>query len=146
MIALLASLQDSPATAKNAAQAFVVEGAEWIRLALEAAGVVIIAVGAVAALALLIGAALAPRKARFSAARLTLARYLVLALEFQLASDIVATAIAPEWQEIAELAAIATIRTALNYFLSREIREEREHARAETATASRGASSPPDNA
>jgi uncharacterized membrane protein len=43
--------------------------------------------------------------------------WLVLGLEFQLAADIVRTAIEPSWQQIAQLGAIAAIRTFLNYFL-----------------------------
>jgi hypothetical protein len=54
-----------------------------------------------------------------------LARYLVLALEFQLAADVLETAILPEWSKIGQLAAIAAIRTALNYFLSKELSEEK---------------------
>jgi lipase chaperone LimK len=42
-------------------------------------------------------------------------------LEFELAADIVRTAIAPNWQQIGQLAAIAAIRTLLNYFLQQEI-------------------------
>jgi len=34
-------------------------------------------------------------------------------------------AIAPTWPAIGRLAAIGTIRTALNYFLTREMKEER---------------------
>ncbi len=52
--------------------------------------------------------------------------YLALALEFQLAADIISTAVAPSWQEIGKLGAIAVIRTALNYFLTREIEQERD--------------------
>lgn len=51
---------------------------------------------------------------------------LALGLEFQLASDVLTTAVAPTFVEIGKLAAIATIRTALNYFLAREIKSERE--------------------
>ena len=47
---------------------------------------------------------------------------LTLALELLLAADILATAIAPTWDDIGKLAAIATIRTALNYFLERELK------------------------
>lgn len=57
--------------------------------------------------------------------RLDLGRFLALGLEFQLASDILRTAIGPSFRQIGELAAIAAIRTALNYFLAREIREAR---------------------
>ncbi len=53
--------------------------------------------------------------------RLRLGRWLALALEFELGADILRTAIAPTWNEIGQLAAIATIRTLLNYFLQQEI-------------------------
>jgi uncharacterized membrane protein len=62
---------------------------------------------------------------KFAPIRLDLGRFLALGLEFQLASDILRTAIAPTLREIAELAAVAAIRTALNIFLGREIKEER---------------------
>ena len=62
------------------------------------------------------------------AVRLRLARWLALALEFELAADIVRTAVAPTWDEIGKLAAIATLRTLLNYFLQREIRENEARA------------------
>ena len=42
-------------------------------------------------------------------------------MEFELAADILRTAVAPTWTEIGQLAAIAVIRTALNYFLQQEI-------------------------
>ncbi|MDQ6814934.1 MAG: DUF1622 domain-containing protein [Bacteroidota bacterium] len=47
---------------------------------------------------------------------------LALTLELLLGADILATAIAPTWDEIGKLAAIATLRTALNFFLERELR------------------------
>ncbi len=53
--------------------------------------------------------------------RLRLGRWLAVALEFELAADILRTAIAPTWKEIGQLAAIAVLRTALNYFLQQEI-------------------------
>lgn len=53
--------------------------------------------------------------------RLRLGRWLALALEFLLAADILRTAVAPSWSEIGQLAAIAAIRTALNFFLQLEI-------------------------
>ena len=51
------------------------------------------------------------------------ARWIVLALEFALAADIARTAISPTWDDIGQLAAIAVIRTALNYFLERDLEE-----------------------
>jgi uncharacterized membrane protein len=53
--------------------------------------------------------------------RLRLGRWLALALEFLLAADILRTAVSPSWSEIGQLAAIAAIRTALNYVLQQEI-------------------------
>jgi uncharacterized membrane protein len=56
--------------------------------------------------------------------RLTLGRWLAVGLEFELAADILRTAITPTWRDIEQLVAIAALRTALNYFLEREIRQE----------------------
>lgn len=56
--------------------------------------------------------------------RLRLGRWLALALEFLLAAVILRTAIAPTWDDIGKLAAIAALRTALNYFLAQEVRNE----------------------
>jgi uncharacterized membrane protein len=56
--------------------------------------------------------------------RLTLGRWLAVGLEFELAADILNTAVTPTWNDIEKLAAIATLRTLLNYFLEREIRQE----------------------
>lgn len=47
---------------------------------------------------------------------------LTLALELLLAADILRTAVAPTWEDIGKLAAIAAIRTVLNYFLEKELR------------------------
>jgi len=58
--------------------------------------------------------------------RLRLGRWLALSLELLLGADILRTAVAPSWSEIGQLAAIATIRTALNYFLQREIESARQ--------------------
>ena len=62
--------------------------------------------------------------------RLALGRWLAIALEFLLAADIVLTAIAPTWQDIGQLGAVALIRTALNFFLQREFRAQAERRRA----------------
>jgi len=62
----------------------------------------------------------------FALIRLDLGRYLALGLEFQLASDLLRTAVSPTFEEIGKLAAVAAIRTALNYFLANEIQKERE--------------------
>jgi len=47
--------------------------------------------------------------------------WLLLGLEFELAADIVKTAVAPTWIDIGQLGAIAVIRTFLNYFLEKDV-------------------------
>ena len=54
------------------------------------------------------------------------ARWLVVGLTFQLAADIIETSISTSWEAIGRLAAIAVIRTFLNYFLERDLAEMRE--------------------
>jgi uncharacterized membrane protein len=49
------------------------------------------------------------------------AMWLLLGLEFELGADIIRTAIAPNWNDIGQLGAIALIRTFLNFFLERDI-------------------------
>ena len=49
--------------------------------------------------------------------------WLLLGLQFALAADIVRSVISPSWNDIGQLAAIATIRTFLNYFLERDLAE-----------------------
>ena len=56
---------------------------------------------------------------------LRFARRIVAGLTFQLAADIIETSIAPSWDDIGRLAAIAAIRTFLNYFLERDVVEVR---------------------
>ena len=102
----------------------VMHGSEWLRLALETLGALSIGAGTYAALSQ-IARGKRSGTVHFTETRFTLARYLALALEFQLASDILETAISPSWQRIGQLAAIATIRTALNYFLTHELAGER---------------------
>ena len=51
------------------------------------------------------------------------ATWLLLGLEFELAADVIRTAIAPSWSDIGQLASIAGIRTFLSYFLDRDIEE-----------------------
>lgn len=97
---------------------------QWLRLAVEAAAALWIAVGFVYAFGELVAAHLHRQVSTYRTIRLRFSRYLSLALEFQLAADILSTAIAPTYHELAILGITAVIRTGLNYFLSREMREE----------------------
>ena len=59
------------------------------------------------------------------------AAWIVLALEFALAADLIRTIVAPGWVEIGQLGAIAAIRTGLSWFLSRDFEEVEKEAPAE---------------
>ncbi len=102
------------------------QAVDWIILVTEAAGALVIGIGVVIALIMLVGTmGNATRPWSWTRVRLVLGSYLVLGLEFQLAADILKTAIAPSFTEIGQLAAIAGIRTVLNYFLTKEIAGEK---------------------
>jgi len=102
------------------------ECANYVALAAELCSVLCIAVGMVETL-VQAARALAVRSVSSKQARRELwaqfARWIVLALEFALAADIVRTAIAPTWDDIGRLGAIALIRTVLNYFLEKDMQE-----------------------
>jgi uncharacterized membrane protein len=104
-------------------------GVEWLRLGVETLGAIVIGVGILLAVAGLVRHAIDDRGRSFTPIRLAFARYLTLALELQLAADILSTSVAPTWDRIGKLAAIAVIRTALNYFLSKEVDQERKEER-----------------
>jgi uncharacterized membrane protein len=53
------------------------------------------------------------------------ARWLVAGLTFQLAADIIETAITTDWDAVGRIAVVAVIRTFLNYFLERDLEEMR---------------------
>ena len=93
---------------------------------IELSAVVVLVIGALQAL----GAIIITPTRREPLAPLRVFRgfagWLVLALEFLLAADILRTAISPTWTDIGQLAAIATIRTFLNYSLSHDLRSAPE--------------------
>ena len=97
--------------------------AATIALGVEVAATIIVVIGAAEAFIRLI----AIRFARPISVRdqkdvwLRFAAWLVLGLEFELAADIVRSSIAPSWDQIGQLAAIAVIRTFLNYFLAKDV-------------------------
>jgi uncharacterized membrane protein len=86
-------------------QSGVFDATHWLRLGIEATGALWIAVGFGRATVQL--ASLHPHQqtASFQPIRITFTRYLSMALEFQLAADILAPAITPTWNELGQLAA-----------------------------------------
>src|SRR5262245_9199485 len=102
------------------------EIAGHIGLAVEAVAILVIAIGTIEAvvnIAPIISRRASPAESREVWMRY--ARWLVAGLTFQLAGDIVHTAIAPTWDEIGRLGAIAAIRTFLAFFLDRDMEERR---------------------
>jgi uncharacterized membrane protein len=101
-----------------------------IALGVEAGAVLLIAIGAVEGLWLTLSRVL-PSGARKVMHRkeiwIRFAIWLLLGLEFELAADVIRSAIAPSWNDIGQLGAIAAIRTGLNYFLEKDIGEYAEY-------------------
>jgi uncharacterized membrane protein len=77
------------------------------------------------------------------AIRLSLGRSLALALEFQVGADILGTALDPTLNDILVLAAVVVLRTVLNFFLGRELREAEQRERASRHVAARAIGDPP---
>lgn len=106
------------------------EVAAAIALAIEACVVLIVAFGSAQALwstVRHVGSGLNEDDRR--AIWLRFATWILLALEFALAADIIRSAISPTWEEIGKLGAIAAIRTLLNYFLAKDIESFAEKRR-----------------
>jgi len=97
-----------------------------VSLLLEFISVICIIVGFFSASYLLIKKKQAKSTPFHRRVKLQFGGWLSLALEFQLASDIVKTTILPSYENLVQLAAVAIIRTFLNYFLNREIKENLE--------------------
>lgn len=103
--------------------------AQYLALVLEALALLVIAIGAVeAAIGILRAMVRHATDAAKRAVWLEFARWLVAGLTFQLAADIVHTTVAPSWDDIGRVAAVAAIRTFLTFFLDRDI--ELEYRRA----------------
>lgn len=95
-----------------------------LSLVVEILGAVIIGVGLVQFIIGYIKTLFHPKQYLSNALlRVKFGSVLAIALELLLAADILLTAVAPTWEEIGKLAAIAAIRTALNFFLEKELKE-----------------------
>jgi uncharacterized membrane protein len=112
--------------------------AEHVALGAELIATLLIAIGGVGALVRVIRL-LAERNAHVRTIKdiwLRLAGWILLALEFTLAADIIRTSISPTWEDLGKLAAIAAIRTVLSIFLERDLSSfEEERAERRTAEA-----------
>src|SRR5215510_9378033 len=109
------------------------EMAGHIALGVEVVAALMIGIGAVEALVrLVMPKSKFGRTAPFAKYREIFVRFgvwLLLGLQFELAADVIRSAISPSWRDIGQLAAIAAIRTVLNYFLAKDIMEQVEDSR-----------------
>jgi uncharacterized membrane protein len=103
------------------AELFMEGLASWVKLAFEVGSVTVVAIGGLVAILSLVSKR--SLKAWLASMRPELSGYLLVALELQLAADIVGTALAPSWEQLGKLAVIAAIRTFLNFFLEQETKE-----------------------
>ena len=108
------------------AEAFIVNAVYWLELTIETFAALVIGIGVAVTLFHSLKALFLHQPVHFARNRLRLSRFLVFALELELASDILGTGISPTWDEIGKLAAIVVVRTALNYFLAREMKEQQK--------------------
>ncbi len=110
-----------PGPAETGAESTVINLVQWLKLVLEITGALVIGIGVIIAGYYFFRSLVSARIRNYNRIRLVLSRYLALALEFQ----------------IGQLAAVAFIRTALNCFLSREMKEEQEAAELEERSGAR---------
>jgi uncharacterized membrane protein len=111
-------------------QETVADAVDQIIPIVEAIGALVIFAGVVIAALSYLLSELRLRRVAYEHVRLQLGRFIALGIEFQLASDILTTAVSPTFDEIGMLAAIAGIRTLLNYFLAQEIKRAEEMEKA----------------
>lgn len=101
--------------------------AEYVALGVNILAIAAIATGAIqGAIGLFLLLVTGASEDRLRPVWLSFGRWLVAGLTFQLAADIVETTLAPSWDDIGKLAAIAVVRTFLNFFLDRDMDALRE--------------------
>jgi uncharacterized membrane protein len=100
-------------------------------MVIEAMALLVICIGTIQAFIIGIPAMLRPSATNQRVRRVwqRYAHWLVAGLSFQLAADIIKTSVAPTWQDIGQVAAIAVIRTFLDYCLVRDLGEIRGRQR-----------------
>lgn len=109
----------------------------WVKLAIEMLGAILVTIGVCVAIVYLVRTIASHQSGDFAPTRLILARYLSLALEFQLGADILGTAVSPTWDHLGKLATVAVIRTGLNYFLMMEMKDQSQANTQDTDTTAR---------
>lgn len=97
---------------------------EYVAHAIEAMAIVVVAFGSAEAFIRVVRFVFGAASDRYRRETyLRYLRWLIGGLTFQLAADIVHTAIAPTWEELGKVGIIAVIRTFLSYFVAHDVRE-----------------------
>jgi len=126
-LAAVASPLRSPASGVEETLHSIAQAASlWI----ESMAVVVVTFGAVEGFIRLLGLAAKPSASHGVRKEIwrRFGTWLLLGLEFELAADIIGSVVSPTWRDIGELAAIAVIRTFLNYFLERDLENSEPEA------------------
>lgn len=95
-----------------------------VKLFISTCGTMIILIGALVAIyRYALYRFINPIKINLNNIRLDLARTIILALEFFIASDVIETTITPDFQSLGILCVLVIIRTILNFSLHKEVKE-----------------------
>ena len=108
---------------------------EHMIVVIDGLALLVIGYGTAEALVAVVGVMLSSRMMRTQReVWLRYARWLVVGLTLQLAADIIESSITSSWQAVGRLAAMAVIRTFLNFFLERDLADVRRQQREGQAT------------
>ncbi len=104
------------------------QGLEWLALGIDLIGVLIVVFGFGVSLISLVrclakGVGLMKDMSDLQHVRLQLGRYILVGIEFMIASDIIHTVVTRELMDLAFVAAMVAIRTAISFFLGKELAE-----------------------
>jgi len=108
------------------------QGLNYVELAIDIVGLTVILIGFTKALWAFVRNELSQRDneiafwTRIRQVRCGLGTYLLLGLEFMIASDVIHSFTDPKLESLAELGAIVLVRTVIAYFLGQEISELHE--------------------
>ncbi|MGC9357093.1 MAG: DUF1622 domain-containing protein [Anaerolineae bacterium] len=93
----------------------------YIIVIVEACGALVVFLGVLRTVYRYLRVFLRRQTVNIATLRLQLGQSMVMGLEFQVAADILKTALSPSWNEVLLLAALIALRTLLNYLLEREV-------------------------
>jgi uncharacterized membrane protein len=105
----------------NVLEEWVILGISYLVPIVEACGAVVIVLGVIRTLVQYVRGRLQLDVECLASMRLQLVPSLVMGLDFQLAADVLKTAISPTWDHILVLGALIALRTTLNFLLEREL-------------------------